>query len=204
MISELVRSENPLSKVKNPGLNIPVDRNSYYTNISYVIHGSKVESELKVDTGASHTIIGLGRDELSRYKNFISKSQIVSSAFTATNQSIPLIGVVLDEFWLTQDIVIPNILIFFSESLGKKAVLGMDILSMFNFQYRIYPGKSWGHFYINDYEKTLEDINERVIRRKLGYVDPYTIMECYEFDNIDQEADSSIKKSAASCLLGII
>lgn len=63
----------------------------------------------KVDTGATHTILGLRNNALKPFANKIILNNNQSSALTASDEEIKLYGYIVTDFWITQDILIPKI-----------------------------------------------------------------------------------------------
>ena len=73
--------------------------------------------------------------------------------------------------------MIPRIKLYFSDDLGEKAVLGMDKLSLFDFQYLREKGCSNGTFWINNYVSTLDVIRKRMLNKEIDYLDPELIFD---------------------------
>ena len=154
-----------------------LNRRSYYINIRFILENKKIQIKAKVDTGATHTILGLRNNSLKPFTNKIIKNNNLSSALTASDEEIKLYGYVVTDFWLTQDILIPRIKLYFSDDIGEKAVLGMDILSLFDFQYLREKGCSNGTFWINNYVSTLDVIRKRMLNKEIDYLDPELIFD---------------------------
>ena len=173
---QLHGTKSELVKVGNPFNHNSMSRASYYTNVDFKILGKTVDIKVKVDTGASYTVVGLGKEELRRFKDIISSNACkVGDAYDASEAKLNLKGYIVQNFALTEDIVIPKLLIYFSEELGEKAVLGMDILSLFDFQYLREKHSSNGTFWINNYEQVLDSLNNRMLNKDIDYIDPVLI-----------------------------
>jgi hypothetical protein len=154
-----------------------LNRRSYYTNIRFSFEKKKIQLKAKVDTGATHTILGLRNNALKPFANKIILNNNQSSALTASDEEIKLYGYIVTDFWITQDILIPKIKLYFSEDIGEKAVLGMDILSLFDFQYLRERGSSNGTFWINNYVSTLDALKKRMLNKDIDYLDPELILD---------------------------
>lgn len=66
MGTELIKIRDPFKKV--------FDRRSYYTKVEYAINGESIVANMKIDTGADYTIIGLADDCLLEYREKILQS----------------------------------------------------------------------------------------------------------------------------------
>lgn len=155
-----------------------LNRRSYYTNIRFSLEKKKIQLKAKVDTGATHTIMGLRNNALRPFVDkIILNNNNQSSALTASDEEIKLYGYIVTDFWITQDILIPKIKLYFSEDIGEKTVLGMDILSLFDFQYLRERGSSNGTFWINNYASTLDVLKKRMLNKDIDYLDPELIFE---------------------------
>lgn len=179
-----------LERVGNPYKNNQINRTAYYTNVYFEINGKKVFIPMKVDTGATYTVIGTYNTKIEKWRDIINKSNIVGKAYDASNTEINLRGYILSNFRLTKDIIFPKIKIFFSDTLGDRAVLGMDILSLFDFQYRHEKGNMIGTFWINNYEEYLQKINNILKKKNLDYLDAEQI---FLLDNFESENKNSIR-----------
>lgn len=158
-----------------------LNRRSYYTNIKFILEGKKIQIKAKVDTGATHTILGLRNNVLKPFANKITGNNKPIGALTASDEEITLYGYVVNDFWLTQDIIIPKIKLYFSEDIGEKAVLGMDILSLFDFQYLREKRSNNGTFWINNYANTLDVIQKRMLNKDIDYLDPELIFDVDDY-----------------------
>lgn len=76
---------------------------------------------------------------------------------------------------------------YFSEDIGEKAVLGMDILSLFDFQYLRERGSSNGTFWINNYVSTLDVLKKRMLNKDIDYLDPSQIQTAAQFRGVRAE-----------------
>ncbi len=153
------------------------NRRSYYTNIRLCLDKKKIQLKAKVDTGATHTILGLRNNALKPFANKIILNNNQSGALTASDEEIKLYGYIVTDFWITQDILIPKIKLYFSEDIGEKAVFGMDILSLFDFQYLREKGSSNGTFWINNYTSTLDALKKRMLNKDIDYLDAELILD---------------------------
>ena len=90
-----------------------LNRRSYYTNIRFSFEKKKIQLKAKVDTGATHTILGLRNNALKPFANKIILNNNQSSALTASDEEIKLYGYIVTDFWITQDILIPKIKLYF-------------------------------------------------------------------------------------------
>ncbi len=68
-----------------------------------------------------------------------------------------------------------KIKLFFSEDIGNKALLGMDILSLFDFQYLKEKRQNYGTFWINNYDEALKELQVRRLNKDIDYIDPILI-----------------------------
>ena len=161
--SELKKTRNPITKAFN--------RESYYTEIKFSINRKKIQTVVKIDTGATYTVIGLGSTEMQRFKDAILESPVQGIAYDASGTELHLYGYIINNFQLTEDITFDKIKIFFSEDIGDKALLGMDLLSLFDFQYLKEKGQNWGTFWINNYEQALKELYARQLNKDMDYID---------------------------------
>lgn len=185
-----------LTKIGNPYRHDSMDRTAYYTRVQFRIEGKLLNPKIKVDTGACYTIIGLGEKTVKDYKDTILVSGVDGVAYDASGNELKLKGYVVHDFKLTEDIIIPELLLFFSEDIGEKAVLGMDILSLFDFQYIREKNLKWGTFWINNPEDVLHIIQENKKKRGLDYINPGDILEIGDI-SVD---DVKITSPAIGCL----
>lgn len=150
-------------------------RTSYYTEVHFVYNDEDVDIEVKVDTGSPYTIIGtksrkLGVDIQESIKKIDNSSEMMAE--DASGSTVKLKEVIVEKFILTEDIVFPKIRIFFSDDIGEKAILGMDILSLFDFQY-VRKDKT---FYIHYPNNFLDDLKERSTNKEDVYINPDKIV----------------------------
>lgn len=165
--SEMSKEANPITHVFN--------RESYFTRIGFKIDNNLVNVTTKIDTGATYTVIGLCSDELENYKNNILKSNMRGIAYDASGTELKLYGYIVENFRLTDEIILDKIKLFFSEDIGNKALLGMDILSLFDFQYLKEKRQNYGTFWINNYDEALKDLQVRRLNKNIDYIDPILI-----------------------------
>lgn len=167
--SELEKAANPATKAFN--------RESYFTKISFDISNKTVKITAKIDTGATYTVIGLEHKGLIRFKDEIQKSSMRGIAYDASGTELKLYGYVVENFRLTDEIILDKIKLFFSEDIGSKALLGMDILSLFDFQYLKEKRQNYGTFWINNYDEALRDLQARRLNKDTDYIDPILIAD---------------------------
>lgn len=168
--NEIHRTELVNSRIYNPQRNKHF-RTSYYTEVRFAYREEDVDIEVKVDTGSPYTIIGtrnrkLGDDIKESIEKMDNSNETVAE--DASGSEVRLKEVIVEKFMLTEDIIFPKIRIFFSEDIGEKAVLGMDILSLFDFQY-IRNDKTFYIYYANNY---LEDIKRNSTNKEDDYINP--------------------------------
>ena len=125
--SEVKKKANPATRAFN--------RESYFTDIKFGINSKSLKITAKIDTGATYTVIGLESSYLKPYKSEIMQSDMRGIAYDASGTQLKLYGYIVEKFRLTDEITLGRIKLFFSEDIGSKALLGMDILSLFDFQY---------------------------------------------------------------------
>ena len=165
--SELEKAANPATKAFN--------RESYFKKTSFDIDNKTVKITTKIDTGATYTVIGLENKGLIRFKDKILKSNMRGIAYDASGTELKLYGYIVENFRLTDEITLDKIKLFFSEDIGNKALLGMDILSLFDFQYLKEKRQNYGTFWINNYDEALKDLQERRLNKDIDYIDPILI-----------------------------
>lgn len=153
---------------------------------------------MKVDTGASYTVIGLDYPGIDRYTNEIMSNNINNEAFDASGSKLNLNGYVVENFQLTEDIIIPKLLIFFSKELKDKAILGMDILSLFDFQYLREKRSTNGTFWINNYQDVLDNISKRMLNQELDYLDPSLILSIVIEDTNKNDVKFTLQDAMAA------
>lgn len=173
-----IKSE--MKKVGNPYKGNSFSRESYYTDINFKIDNKKIDITAKVDTGATYTVFGLENKRLDTFAGAITKSDMIGKAYDVSGTELKLYGYIVDNFRLTDDIVINKIKVYFSEDIGDKALLGMDILSLFDFQYLKERRQNWGTFWINNHIDALNEMTKRSLNYDMGYVDPNFIAEIDE------------------------
>ena len=166
------RSE--LGKVANP-ITHAFNRESYFTDISFDIGNKPLKVTTKIDTGATYTVIGMENSYIKPFKDKILKSNIRGTAYDASDTELKLYGYIVENFKLTDEITLDKIKLFFSEDIGNKALLGMDILSLFDFQYLKEKRQNYGTFWINNYDEALEELQARRLNKDIDYIDPILI-----------------------------
>ncbi len=120
-------------------------------------------------------MIGLYGDGLEDFKKSIMKSNMRGAAYDASGTELKLYGYIVDNFKLTDEIMLDKIKLFFSEEIGSKALLGMDILSLFDFQYLKEKRQNYGTFWINNYNEALKELQIRRLNKDIDYIDPILI-----------------------------
>ena len=175
--SELVRTNIPHRKEIS-------DRLSYYTDIWLTINEMRRSIKFKVDTGSPYTIIGM--DSLKKIgikiDNKILMERNITSLNDASGNIVNIVPYKVDDFQLTDDISFEKIKIYLSSDITDRAVLGMDILSLFDFQYKHEKGNMLGTFWINNYKEHLQKINNILKRKNLDHLDTEQIFLLDEFE----------------------
>ena len=109
------------------------------------------------------------------FKDKLLKSSMRGIAYDASGTELKLYGYIVEDFRLTDEITLDKIKLFFSEDIGNKALLGMDILSLFDFQYLKEKRQNYGTFWINNYDEALKDLQPRRLNKDIDYIDPILI-----------------------------
>lgn len=109
------------------------------------------------------------------FKDKLLKSSMRGIAYDASGTELKLYGYIVEDFRLTDEITLDKIKLFFSEDIGNKALLGMDILSLFDFQYLKEKRQNYGTFWINNYDEALKDLQTRRLNKDIDYIDPILI-----------------------------
>lgn len=172
-----------MSKEANP-ITHAFNRESYFTRIGFKIDNKLVKVTTKIDTGATYTVIGLCSDELEDFKKDIMKSNMRGIAYDASGTELKLYGYIVENFRLTDEITFDKIKLFFSEDIGNRALLGMDILSLFDFQYLKEKRQYYGTFWINNYVEALKEIRSRILNKDIDYIDPILIADVEDAKDI--------------------
>jgi len=180
-------TKSEMKKVGNPYKNDSFGREAYYTNISFKLDNIRINAIVKVDTGAAYTVLGLKYKKIERFANTILKSNMHGVAYDASGTELKLYGYVVENFRLTCDITLDKIKLFFSEDIGDKALLGMDILSIFDFQYLKERRQNWGTFWINNYEDALRELSDRRLNKNIDYIDPVLIANVENIKEIQRQ-----------------
>lgn len=163
--------------VGNPKRNNTLRRTSYYTSMSILLNDTKELVIAKVDTGASFTVIGFDAIQDKNIRQLISKSDIDATASDASGSVLTLKGLVVDSFEFAKGVVLNNTLIYFSEQMHDRSVLGMDILSLFDFHYRKEVHETRGTFWLYNVEDTLARISEKMYKSSIPYLNPGEIFD---------------------------
>lgn len=151
------------------------DRRSYYVDIRFSLKTLQTDLSMKIDTGASRTVIGINNTIFdSGIKDIILQEPVCSGRLeSATNGEICYHEVVVDDFYLTPDIKFTKIKLAFSEDIGNRALLGMDILSLFSFTYN----RREQEFWLADCDTANKYVEKYCLNKELGYIDPSLIAE---------------------------
>lgn len=172
---------------KNSKHESTTSRLKYYCDITYELNGEIIVSNCKVDTGSPVTIIGLHHRDLVRHINYVVRDEnIVNPLVSATGNTVTRYRLPVRNFELTDDIVFPEIMINFSEDIGSRALIGMDLLSMFTFKYS-QKDKLISLFYEDNY---LEQLHRKQMNRSITAIMPEMIADIsYEqslpaYDNV--------------------
>ena len=165
--SELKKKANPATKAFN--------RESYFTGIKFDLNTKPIKITTKIDTGATYTVIGMENSYIKPFKDKLLKSSMRGIAYDASGTELKLYGYIVEDFRLTDEITLDKIKLFFSEDIGNKALLGMDILSFFDFQYLKEKRQNYGTFWINNYDEALKDLQTRRLNKDIDYIDPILI-----------------------------
>ena len=151
-----VRSE--LEKVGNPFKHNRFVRTEYYINLSFKINDKTVRIKAKIDTGSPYTIIGLNNISLLKFKRLILNNRSNLEVYDATDNLLDIEQYNVSDLVLTDEVIFDKLKLCFSEALGEKAVLGMDILSLFDLKYEV--SSTGGVFYLLNYQKTINRVNK--------------------------------------------
>lgn len=165
--SELKKKANPATKAFN--------RESYFTDIKFDLNTKPIKITTKIDTGATYTVIGMENSYIKPFKDKLLKSSMRGIAYDASGTELKLYGYIVEDFRLTDEITLDKIKLFFSEDIGNKALLGMDILSLFDFQYLKEKRQNYGTFWINNYDEALKELQVRRLNKDIDYIDPILI-----------------------------
>ena len=173
-----------LKNIGNPKRRGTVRRTEYYTRVKLMTDGYSIPITMKVDTGASCTVIGINNNLPTSLLERIENSSITGTLVDASGSDLIVKGVKLEKLILTDKIVIPEILMFFSSDMNDRSVLGMDILSLFDFHYKKDKGSSSGTFWINNSDSVISELLDTMKKRKLEYIDASNIMMLDNVDNM--------------------
>lgn len=167
-----MRTSSVLEKVMNP-IHRNFSRTSYYIEVGFIVGKKYIEVPMKVDTGASHTIVGTEFDAIKNHKREIWTNYLhEDDVYDAQGKPLKVYAYKVSQFKLTEDIIFPKIQIWFSDQLKEKAVLGMDVLSLFNFKYTLDKHSSNGTFEIIDYPTTMKKLLESQSYENKGFIMP--------------------------------
>lgn len=124
----------------------------------------------KLDTGSNYTVVGIDMLDKEIIEYLIKNCTFCNndSALDATDNKLRMFKLNVCAFYLTPDVCLNNLELFFSPDLHSKAILGMDILSLFEFKYIHEKKQRLGTFYLIEPKKVeLELYNDCT---KLGKV----------------------------------
>lgn len=167
--SEMSKEANPITHAFN--------RESYFTSIGFKMDNKLVKITTKIDTGATYTVIGMENSYIKPFKDKLLKSDMRGIAYDASGTELKLYGYIVENFRLTDEITLDRIKLFFSEDIGNKALLGMDILSLFDFQYLKEKRQNYGTFWINNYDEAIKELRARILNKDIDYIDPVLIAD---------------------------
>ncbi|MEZ3447620.1 MAG: retroviral-like aspartic protease family protein [Lachnospiraceae bacterium] len=148
-------------------------RFSYYTLLSLNLNGKIKKLQFKLDTGSPYTIIGL--DLLKR--NGIDLTQELENTgfqeelFDASGRNVRIAPYIVQSFKLTEEITLNDVQIYISPDIENRAVLGMDLLSLFDFQYQWEVNSMLGTFWINNYVTRRRFIEKMLAEKNLKILD---------------------------------
>lgn len=149
-------SKSLIKRVPNPftGSNTILE---YYTSISFIVDTEKVEDMVfKVDTGSSYTVISSDMPNIEHLSLIDDNNIIDTKVYDASDKPIQLYKMAVNDFQLTEDITFKKVEIYITDMLHRKAILGLDMLSLFSFQYLQEPNQIKGTFWINNYEQSMK------------------------------------------------
>lgn len=151
------------------------DRRSCFVKVSFSLMNITENISVKIDTGASRTVIGTNNIKIrQKIKDIILQEPICNGVLeSATGGEIHYREVIVNDFYLTPDVVFPKIKLAFSADIGNKALLGMDILSLFSFMY----DRKKRELCLIGCDTVNEYIEQYCFNKELGYVDPSLIAE---------------------------
>lgn len=146
-----------------------VTRFCYFTKLQFYLGGRYIDTEVKVDTGSYYTIIGADAIKLTKERRKALPIEDTGRRLeSASGHILNAKPIVVDEFRLTNELIFPQILIYISDDLKDKSVLGMDILTLFNFRYDRRDHTMW-LYYEDDF---LDRLKKRMFHHKKDYIDP--------------------------------
>lgn len=148
-------------------------RFSYYTLLVLSFEGITKRLQFKLDTGSPRTVIGL--DLLKRngldLTEEINKTGLQDGLKDASDNDIRVAPYIVQSFKLTDEITLNNVLVYISPDIKSRAVLGMDILSLFDFQYKWEVNSMIGTFWINNYAERKKFIDQKLKEKGQNILD---------------------------------
>lgn len=148
-------------------------RFSYYTLLDIEFYGKRKKLQFKLDTGSPYTIIGLDllkKNGIDLTKE-IEKTGFQDKLLDASGRNVRIAPYIVKHFHLTEEICLTDVLIYISPDIKERAVLGMDLLSLFDFQYKWERNSMTGTFWINNYARRKKFIDDMMKDKKLVVLD---------------------------------
>ena len=151
----------------------------YYTDVKFFVNNLDINVTLKIDTGSPYTIIGLSKlDSYKKIKNYIlDNSEVIDPIQDASGNAVDLRTFVVENFYLTKDVVFDKVLIYFSDVMNNKAVLGMDIISIFAHSYILDGNNTSGVYWLHSIETAIERLEK--FKSELGYYNPKCVLSTF-------------------------
>lgn len=148
-------------------------RFSYYTLLTLNLSGKVKKLQFKLDTGSPYTIIGL--DLLKKNGMDLTKeleeAGFQDELFDASGRNVRIAPYIVRSFNITDEIKLSDVLIYISPDIENRAVLGMDLLSLFDFQYQWEVSSMLGTFWINNYVARRKFIDKMLAEKSLKILD---------------------------------
>ena len=140
------------------------NRMEYYTTITLVAtKGVSEECEFVIDTGSHYTIISedLLSDEFKR--NIVQHKNDVVLASDVSDRLMTLVPITIKKFVLTPEVILKDTIIYLTHDVKRRAILGMDIFSLFEFVYKHERNQIIGTFWLINPERMLTYLNNKYI-----------------------------------------
>lgn len=146
----------------------------YYHTLDFMLNDAKVTVDCKIDTGSPVTIIGMKNRYVEYYANYIRQHGAQASNLeSATRGDISRYILTVQDLRLTDEIIFPEVTISFSDDIGDKALIGMDLLTLFSFKYSL-KDKLISLFYNQNY---LEEIYKKQMNKDTKTIMPEMIAD---------------------------